>query len=184
KTAIPAKPAKASECPICAAMPVLPGYRAALLQCRRCRRKHTLHENQVEPAPELESHLVEMADGREPKAAVQADGRRVVRIDAGNHHMLAHVGGAPQELSDQGPAQSLAAPVRAHVHAMLDAVPVARPCAKLAEAAESHDARSVPRHDDRETKPHLGVEPCLAASRGEFLLGVNGRRMADDLVVD
>src|SRR6185437_13381377 len=81
-------------------------------------------------------------------------------------------------------AQSLAAPVRAHVHAMLDAVPVARPCAKLAEAAESHDARSVPRHDDRETKPHLGVEPCLAASRGEFLLGVNGRRMADDLVVD
>src|SRR5450631_335148 len=36
----------------------------------KCRRKDTLHEYQIKPAPELESHLVKMAYGGEPKAAM------------------------------------------------------------------------------------------------------------------
>jgi hypothetical protein len=46
------------------------GYFALLDRGVNCRRKDTLHEYQVEPAPELESHLMKMADADESKAAM------------------------------------------------------------------------------------------------------------------
>ena len=41
-----------------------------------------LQELQVEPAPELEADFVQMADYLETEALVQADGDRIVRVDA------------------------------------------------------------------------------------------------------
>ena len=99
-----------------------------------CRRKHTFHEYQVEPAAELESHLPKMTDTDESKVAVQADRDGIVGIDPGNHHMLAHGGGARQELDHEPSPDALPAAVGTHVHAVLRAVPVAGPCPKLTES--------------------------------------------------
>ena len=86
-----------------------------------------MHEDQVEPAPEFESHFVKMTDDGKSKAAVQADRHLIVRVDTGNHHVLTHVGGAAQEFDHQGPPDTLSSAVRANVDAVLDTVPVTRP---------------------------------------------------------
>src|SRR6202030_109426 len=96
------------------------GHFALLHKGVNCRRKDTLHEYQVEPAPELESHLMKMADAGESKAAMQADRDGIVGVDAGNHDMLGAGGGARQELGQQHPPDTLPAAVRAHVDAVLD----------------------------------------------------------------
>jgi hypothetical protein len=89
-----------------------------------------------------------------------------------------------QELGDHRASDTLPTPVRAHVDAVLDAVPIARPCPKLAESAEAGDAGNIPRHDQRESMRGLGIEPSRAARRREFLFRIDGGRIADDFVVD
>ena len=101
-----------------------------------CRRKDTLHEYQVEPAPELESHFVKVADAGESKTAMQSDRYGIVRVDAGDHDMLMQAGRARQQPGHQSSPDALPAPVGTHVYAVLDAVPIARPRSELAEAAE------------------------------------------------
>src|SRR5271170_3007680 len=114
---------------------------------------------------------MEMADAGESEAAMQADRNTIVRIDAGDHDMLAHAGGAHHERGKQCSADALTAAVRANVDAVLDTVPVSRPRPKLAEGAESGDARSIPRHDHWKAMFHLGVEPRRAAGLGELQFG-------------
>jgi len=83
---------------------------------------------------------MKMTDDREPQALMQADGYLVVGIDAGDHDMLGAGGRARQEFNHELPADSPTTAVRAHVNAMLDAMPIAGPCAKLAEGGEPNDA--------------------------------------------
>src|ERR1700685_1664631 len=122
-----------------------------------CRRKHTFHEHQVEPAAELESHFPKMTDADESKAAVQADRDGVVGIDPRNHHMLAHGDGASQELDHQPPPDALPAAVAAHVDTVLHAEPVAGPCPKFTEGSKPGYPFGVPRHDQREAVADLGI---------------------------
>ena len=68
-----------------------------------------------------------------------------------------------EQRQHERPADAAAAAIRAHVDAVLDAVPIAGPCAKLAERAESEDAR-MHRCATRTGKPArgFGVEPGFA----------------------
>src|SRR5450631_1664174 len=127
---------------------------------------------------------MKMADAGESKAAMQADRHRIVRVDAGKHDMLGAGGCAPQEVDHQRAPDPLAAAVRAHVDAVLDTVPIARPCPKLTEGTKAGDARCIPRHDHGKTMSHLVVEPNFAAGRRELLLRIDGGRIANDFVVD
>src|SRR5712671_4865664 len=168
-------------------MPLLPVRTSnfALLHTGvNCRRKDTLHEYQVEPAPELESHLVEMADAGESKAAMQADRDGIVGVDSGNHDMLGGGGGARQELDYQRPTDALAAAVRSHVDAVLDAVTIARPRPEFTERAEPDDARCVPRHDHGKAVLPFRIEPGFAACRRKLLFRIDRGRIANDFVVD
>ena len=90
---------------------------------------------------------MKMPGGGKSKAAMQADRHCVIRVDAGNHHVFAHAGGSRQELRHQRPPYALAAAIRAHVNAVLDTVPISRPCPKFAEGPEPGDARGIPGDD-------------------------------------
>src|ERR1700722_4149264 len=98
--------------------------------------------------------------------------------------MLGAGGGACQELPYERPPHTLPAAIRAHVHAVLDTVPIARPCPKVTERAKPGDPRCIPRHDQRKTLPHLGIEPGLTPRRRVLFLRVDGGRIANDFVVD
>src|SRR5258707_8829726 len=98
--------------------------------------------------------------------------------------MLGAGGGARQELDHQRSPDTLTTAVRAHMDAVLDTVPVARPGPKFAEGTKPGDARSVPRHDQGKTMVRFGIEPSFAAGRRKLLLGIDRGRIANDFVVD
>src|SRR5271154_1750266 len=110
---------------------------------RRCSRKATLQEQQIEPAAELESHLVEMPSRGKPQAFVQLDRRAIVGIDARDHDVLVHGRGSAHELNDQRSADALAAPVATHMDAVFHAIAIARPRSKFAETAKAGNAGCV-----------------------------------------
>src|SRR5882724_11089170 len=120
----------------------------------------------------------------ESKALMQLDRRRVLGVDARDHDVLLHGGSPAHQLGDQMTAYPQAAAIRADVHAVLNAMPVARPCAKLPEASETRDSRCIPRNHQGEAGADLRVVPRLAALGGQLNLRINGGGVADDLVVN
>src|SRR5260370_39496780 len=63
-------------------------------------------------------------------------------------------------------------------------VTIAGPRAEVAERPESNDARVGLRDDEREALFGLRVEPTVAPGRRKFDLGIDRRRVPDDLIVD
>src|ERR1700748_3644163 len=151
---------------------------------RLCSRKATLQEHQVEPAAELESHLVEMPGLGKAQALMQLDRSGILGIDPGDHDVLLHGSCPAHQLDQQRPADALAAAVGTHMNAVLHGIAVARPRAKLAETAEAGNARRIARDQEREAARKLCGKPRLAAFLGQFDLLVDGSRVADHFVID
>jgi hypothetical protein len=47
-----------------------------------------LHEDEVEPASELETHCLEVGDALEPETLVESQGCGVLGVDAADHDVL------------------------------------------------------------------------------------------------
>ena len=115
---------------------------------------------------------------------MQLDRRGVVGVDARDHDVLLHGGSSIHELGDQITAYPQAAAIRANVDTMFNAMPVTRPGAKLAEAAETRDSGCISRDHQGKAARDLRVVPRFAALGSELNLRINGRGVADNLVVD
>src|SRR5579859_5974488 len=109
-------------------------------------RRVLFRSHQVEPPTELESHLMEMPDLSEPQVQVQLDRGVVVCVDARNHDVLLHGGSSSHERSHQHAAEPPTPAICTDMDTVLNAVPIARPSAKLAEAAETGNAGCISRH--------------------------------------
>src|SRR5436190_17599056 len=92
-----------------------------------------LKKYQVQPAAEFESDLAEVRNPCESQSFVKLKRRLIVRIDSGNHHVLAQAGRLRQQHTHQGRTHSAAAAVGPHVNRMLDGEPVSWPRTKIAK---------------------------------------------------
>ena len=94
---------------------LIDGLRLAGMPATECS-KRLLHEDEVEPAIELETHLRHTPGFREAQLGVKFDRSEVVSGDAGDHHVLAEFAGAlDQRFEKRRRDASPASPLR-HVN--------------------------------------------------------------------
>src|SRR5687767_7758709 len=98
--------------------------------------KQQLQEHQVQPPPELETHLAQVPDALEAQPLVEADRAVVIGIHTGHHDMLAEPAGARDQRRHQRLPDTAPAPVGPDVNGMLDRIAIPGPDAKVAEARE------------------------------------------------
>ncbi len=82
--------------------------------------------------PNLKPDLPQVRNAHEAEPLVESQRRLVVSIHAADHHVLALINSARDERVHQRGAHAASTLIRADVHGVLDAEPVARPRAKVA----------------------------------------------------
>src|ERR1041385_8065726 len=111
---------------------------------RTGRVEEALHEDQVEPAPELVADLAEAGDALEPEPHVKPDRGVVGRIDAADHHVFFQCQRGGKQRLDERASHAPAAHVMLHVDRVFDRVAISRPgAAPLAERREAENVVAV-----------------------------------------
>ena len=116
---------------------------------RRAVSEPPLHEDEVEPAAELEADFLQVAGLLETEALVHPDRAAVVGVDPRHHHVLAERAAAGDQHVHQRRADAVAAAAVGHVHGVLDGEAIAGPGAEVAEGGEAGHWRVVQTRDQQ-----------------------------------
>src|SRR6202021_1258412 len=94
-----------------------------------------LKQGQIDPVTEVARDLGHPSDMLEAEILVQSHVLVILGIDAGDHHMQAHLPCALDELLEQSPPDPLAAVLWSYVHRVLHSRAVAGPVTELSVGA-------------------------------------------------
>src|ERR1700682_3338213 len=84
--------------------------------------EESLHEQQIQPAPELVTHLAEFACRREAESRVKANRRGVRCVDAADHDVLVQCDGAGEQRFHQLSTDPGPSPIGPYMDTVLDCV--------------------------------------------------------------
>ena len=126
-----------------------------------------LHEDQIEPAPKLMSHLTAVSYAFEPEPLMKANRGRIRGVDTAQHDMLLLRAGEREQGFHQLAANPLATIPHPDVYRVLDGIPVSRPgTAPVPERREPTDHFVCHRHQDRIAGGGALVIPAAAVLQG------------------
>src|SRR6185437_9903492 len=139
------------------------GWRIFRAREARSGRKNLLHEHQIEPAAEFAADLVEMRGLSEAELAVEAQRTRIVGVDRADHDMHAGLARQIEQMPHQRRAEPQPARGFADMHAVLDAVPIARKrAAPLAVGGKAQDLAAALGDDRRKARRLARMQPVGA----------------------
>ena len=115
---------------------------------------------------------------------MKTKGRLILRVNSSNDYMLSETGCPNQKrLHESGPDSSAAA-IGPNVHRMFDSEPIARPGAKITERREADDMALIGRDEHWIALRDTSSPPRDTIVERRRLLGVDGSRCGDDVVID
>jgi hypothetical protein len=145
----------------------------------------SLQVHHIEPAPKLESDLLEMPDLREPVSLMKPDGSHILGVNHRQDGMQPPFLRRPDQRLQQERSPPTATPGFRDVDRVLTGKPVTDPIVKPVQRTPSHHfTRAGDRHPHRITIPFMGIEPFQPMPERPRLFIIGRRRAQDRVVVD